>query len=417
MISTHGTWNTTDETKADLLREYYDTACEAVEQKLESLEKPTNKDFKEAIQLYLGYDGDGVQSEGLVPPTLLLLMLISRFAEYDPIIIQSQGLNSHYHRYYNPQPFTDINNRMDDKGTNLKPYEKAFVDQLNLKNVNEVLSQKQNITLAYKEAENNDLHWNYELLNYYVGKNEQPLDLTEELKNFELKDKLYDPKELDNIKKFINYKKYHNNSDFNGYISIDLPKTEGVKQQKYGGYEGRTLVGSTAAWQKYFDENPNLFDHVYYLPVWNDYFTQIKEQTKDTNEITEIQHNLWDTPEEKPEKTEKPEKRIQYKESKNVKVIISGNPVTKLIQEACNKNIFRNNGTEIEVIEGCVKKLIVEKISNVQRLIKQFNNTQSGGRRTKKGENKKSKKVNRKNTRKTQKNKRKSTKKRMYKRK
>ena len=64
MISTHGTWSTTDKTKADLLRKYYNKACDAVEQKLESLEKSPNKDFKEQFQLYLGYDGNCVQPAG-----------------------------------------------------------------------------------------------------------------------------------------------------------------------------------------------------------------------------------------------------------------------------------------------------------------------------------------------------------------
>jgi len=375
MISTHGTWSTTDQNKADLLREYYDKACEAVMKKLKDK-------HLEGFQLYLGYDGDGVQSV-LVPPTLLLLMLIDKFAEYNPIIIQSQALNSDSEKpnWYGPQPFTDIVNRMNN--TNLEPYEKAFVNQLNIQNVNKFLSQDKNITLAYKEKENNYTHW-YEI-------------------------------EPANDKKAESFSEYFKNE--NVYIPIDLTGIEGANKGKYGGHNDGTLVGSTAAWQKYFDENDPSFDHVYYLPVWNDYFTQINEK-KDKDEITEIKHNLWDTPEEEPEK---PIIYKKYKEFEDVNVNISGNPVTKLIQEACNNKIFTNDEKRIEVIEGCVKKLIVEKISNVQLLIKQFNTRasaqQGGGRRTKKGENKKSKKVNRKNTRKTLKNKRKSTKKRMYKRK
>ena len=377
MISTHGTWSTTDQNKADLLREYYNKACEAVKKTLDLIEKPYGRttNFEKAFQLYLGYDGDGVQ-DVLVPPTLLLLMLIDKFAEYKPIIIQSQALNSHYSDFYGPQPFTEIVKRMN--LDELKPYEEAFVGQLfdlnNLKNVNEFLSQNNNITLAYKETGNDDTHWD----------------------EIELKD--------ETAKRFSKYFKKNENL----YIPIDLTEIEGANKGKYGGHNDGTLVGSTAAWKEYFKLYPDLFDHVYYLPVWNDYFTQINKKTD------KIEHKLWDTPEEEPEKTEK---RIQYKEFKNVKVNISGNPVTKQIKEACNNEIFTNNGTKIEVIEGCVKKLIVEKISNVQRLIEQFEKTQSGGRRTKNRKNKKSKKVNHKNTRNTLKNKRKSTKKRMYKRK
>ena len=311
----------------------------------------------------------------LVPPTLLLLMLIDRFAKYNPIIIQSQGLDSRNSNedYYYPQPYTEIVESMDDKEKKLKPYEQAFVNQLDDQTVKKILSQDNNITLAFKKDKNDkSKHWN-------------------QIETF--KD--------EKAERFSEYFKKKENI----YIPIKLNLNEEEKKE-YGGHLKGTLVGSTAAWKEYFKLNPNLFDHVYYLPVWNDYFTQINEKKdKDTDKITEIKHNLWDTPEEKPEQS------IKYKKSENVEVIISGNPVTKLIQEACNNKIFTNDGKRIEVIEGCVKKLIVEKISNVQLLIKQFNNPQTGGRRTKNRKNKKSKKVNRKNTRKTLKNKRKSTKK------
>ena len=96
MISTHGTWGTTkgkddnEEEYPTKIKKYYDHACNIVERKI--------KEEKEESQLLLGYDGDGVQGESepkeLVPPTLLLLMLINKFADYNPIIIQCQNLNS-----------------------------------------------------------------------------------------------------------------------------------------------------------------------------------------------------------------------------------------------------------------------------------------------------------------------------------
>lgn len=83
MISTHGTWKTTDETKIDDMKKLFDSACDKIYNKL-------NNDDTQYNNIYIGYDGDGIYNAP--PPTLLLLMLIRKFISNKnlPLLAQSQ---------------------------------------------------------------------------------------------------------------------------------------------------------------------------------------------------------------------------------------------------------------------------------------------------------------------------------------
>ena len=92
MISTHGTWGTTrsDKDRVKELISYFKKACLKARKQLKN--KYTNKN----IQLYLGYDGDGIQSsfeKGMVPPTLLFCFLIDTLLpEYQDLrLVQCQN--------------------------------------------------------------------------------------------------------------------------------------------------------------------------------------------------------------------------------------------------------------------------------------------------------------------------------------
>ena len=249
MISTHGTWGTTDKEKAAQLKEYYQDACEKVLDTLqaeltdEELRKLTrfqlnNKIFYDKlltlletkINLYLGYDGDGVQGE-LVPPTLLLLMLIDKFSSLNPKLIQCQN------NYI--KPFSDIVVHLSKE--NLEEYEKIFVDDLNSEEVETILKKDENINI------------------YHHAK-----DITDDEIN-KIKTKLKD-------NNLLNYE---------------------ASQDNYGGVVGNNLVGSTAGWQKHFNSgNDPKFDEVYYLPVWDDELRSEEARNKNKEYIYSITYQI-----------------------------------------------------------------------------------------------------------------------------
>lgn len=242
MISTHGTWSTTNEDEKSKLKDLYNVACEKINSELNSI-GPNS-------ELYIGYDGDGVQGDKLVPPTILLCMIVNKFKNMNPKVIQCQGVKPDWNF---PQTYYPIFQKLKE----LKDYigdTSSIENQFN-NNINNY------ITIGYKEKNNNDDH----------------------------------PKIDDN---------------FGNYIKIDLNTENGAKNENYGGTVDGQLAGSTAGWNKFLSDEAQ-FNNVYYVPVWDNSLVKEKNDVKSFYETS----------------------------------------ITKSIEDACNENLFTNNGAKIKIIK------------------------------------------------------------------
>lgn len=247
MISTHGTWNTTNEDKKSKLKDLYNDACNEINSKLNSI-GPNS-------ELYIGYDGDGVDGNKLVPPTILLCMIVNKFKDMNPKVIQCQGVKPDWGL---PQTYLPILKNLkeliDYIGEDISSVENQFNDNIN-----------KNITIGYKEKNNNHSH---------------PID----------------------------------DENFGNYIKIDLDTVNGAENEEFGGIVNGELAGSTAGWNKFLSDKAQ-FNNVYYVPVWDN--SLVKENKNGVKSF--------------------------YKN--DIK-----NSITKSIEDACNKNLFTNNGAKIDVI-------------------------------------------------------------------
>ena len=268
MLSTHGTYSTTRMSTEERLFNKGDTSNKISEEHKENEGKgPTMnpvvtleqyfKDARDNIynevnktspnsKIYIGYDGDGIQGDNLVPPTLLLCMLIDKFHEYEPTVIQSQG---HVSDYGLPGEFNQIANYLNDN----KDFDSYFDDKQKVINILKKEPKKEpkkddsnkHITIIYTTPLSG---------NYTDNKlNECKLELAKH-----------------ELKPSQHYEVYN----------------LGALNGKYGGLHNNRLAGSTNAWQQFFQNNKfNLyFDTVYYAPVWHDSLCKVKYKKDGTNE-------------------------------------------------------------------------------------------------------------------------------------
>ena len=218
LLSTHGTYNTTHKEVSGLsLKKLFMDNCDAIYQKINTLHSNDN--------IYIGYDGDSIQGD-IVPPTLLLCMLIEKFKDNKPIIMQSQGTS-----WGNPHSFKVISNYL--------KFNNDFDDYFDEKeSVYDALEQQQNITLVYTTK----------------NKDELPDDKLKELIT-----KLKSESRVEHIK-----------------LADDAL---GAYEGKYGGLNNGKLAGSTAAWHIFLKEQEPKFDNVYYTPIWDDSLVKAHPKT------------------------------------------------------------------------------------------------------------------------------------------
>ena len=336
LLSTHGTWGTTDGSKLDEIIQLFQTKAE----------EAYNACSRSSGTVYLGYDGDSIQSNNalknvtglnmklfgfsfvecyeLVPPTLYLLVMINKFLQelYTVKLVQCQ--NNYISCFSRIADYLDS-----DPG-------KIWVDRLELNSVRvkDILRSTSNVS------------------NTFINNQKDTLLTCEgkEATNF--------------ADATTNLGEFH---------------TEKYEGLVYGGitFDGTNLVGSTKCWKLYLDKNKDVFEEVHYVPAWNNDFTDKKDPYAGLNDSQ--LRGLTET------------------ELKN-----PGISITTMIKSAILKGMFTYNEKPINILEdgesSGVNKSPIGIAEAIRRLNVNVRGIKGGSRKRKnKTKRKKSKKKNKNN--------------------
>lgn len=326
LLSTHGTWGSTDGSKLDEIIQLFENKAQ----------KAINAYSGSSKTVYLGYDGDTIQEycksklgktmkdengisqqdlkelkdynssiillEDLVPPTLYLLVMINKFSRKDFEVILVQCQNNYI------SCFSIIADYLD------TPAGKIWVKRLKLNSdeVKGILRLHTNVSNTFIDNKKDELLT-------CEGK---------EAKNF--------------ASGSTNLGDFHTGED---------------KGLVYGGitFDGEHLVGSTKCWQLYLDNNRDQFENVFYVPAWNNEFTNKKDPFADYDDNTLEGHREGD---------------------------LRTATITTMIRYAILKGKFTYNRKKI---------LVIENWTSVTGIIKKFGNRVGGGSRKRKNKTKRKK--------------------------
>lgn len=379
MLSSHGTFS--DVSGKKQINEYVKHCNEVAD----NIVKEVNKKVEDMgnVNVYIGYDGDGYYNTP--PVTFLFLTVLDKLAEakpegentfkITPIISQ---VPAYMHTLKDlieeeekkaakekTQTFKTKYNAGDSWGSYLKStnYNKTFEETVQLfyiainnKTQASLEDDKQKVIENIIYNKSNMFHDLKEKLKSFDDKNIENLNIikSDEDNNYLILVDMGIATECVSANKGVYPLKLDENSA-NNELYLTKNKIEDGRSEPYGGisYTPKTseytLVGSTAAWEKYLNyqkqKNPNFFEPVYYVPVW---LESIK----------------------------------QYEDS-----------ITSQIGKACENETFKNGDKNIEIIDKVERKNL-----HVAKLVNQFSSTQAGGRSRKRTRRSKRKNLRNKRT-------------------